>query len=70
MMSFCSITALLDSLESLEQDSGIRVVGLFDNEEVGSTTAHGANSNLLESTLRRLSGLNFGVDWVGDSNFV
>jgi aspartyl aminopeptidase len=34
---------------------------LFDNEEVGSKTAHGADSNLLISTLTRLSQLNFGT---------
>lgn len=66
MMSYCSITALLQSLDSLEMDKSIRIVGLFDNEEVGSTTAHGANSNLLESTIRRLSGLSFGSQWIGE----
>lgn len=27
---------------------------MFDNEEIGSTSAHGANSNLLPSTLERI----------------
>jgi aspartyl aminopeptidase len=35
-------------------DPNIRLISLFDNEEIGSTTAHGADSILLESTLRRL----------------
>jgi aspartyl aminopeptidase len=60
MMSFCSLMGLVESVGSVGCDKTIRVVGLFDNEEVGSTTAHGANSNLLESTLRRLSGISFG----------
>ncbi|KAI8903670.1 peptidase M18 [Powellomyces hirtus] len=57
MMSYCSVTALINSATtaSLEKDSNIRVVVLFDNEEVGSVSAHGAGSNLLEVTLRRLA---------------
>lgn len=56
MMSFCGVEALLKSCESLNTDgSQIRVLALFDNEEVGSNTAHGADSNLLEVTLKRLS---------------
>lgn len=60
MMSFCSLHALIEANESLSTDAQIRVVSLFDNEEVGSTSAHGADSNLLEVTLRRLSNLDFG----------
>ena len=59
MMSFCSLMGLVESLCSIGSDKTIRVVVLFDNEEVGSTTAHGANSNLLESTLRRLASVSF-----------
>ena len=70
MMSYCSIHALLESLGSLQEDDCIRIVGLFDNEEVGSTSSHGANSNLLESTIRRLSGLTFGSQWVGETTSV
>ncbi|KAJ1565175.1 hypothetical protein HK405_012987, partial [Cladochytrium tenue] len=59
MSSYCAITALIDSVSgassSLAADPNVRVVALFDNEEVGSTTAHGANSNLLESALKRLA---------------
>ena len=50
--------ALLASCEtkaSLEDESKIRLIALFDNEEVGSESAYGAGSNLLESTLRRLT---------------
>lgn len=53
-MSYCSIQALIKS-EHLEQESNIRMVALFDNEEVGSMTAHGADSNLLPTTLQRLA---------------
>ncbi|KAJ3098951.1 hypothetical protein HDU96_010882, partial [Phlyctochytrium bullatum] len=57
MSSYCAITALVNSVEDsgFNSDSIIRVVALFDNEEVGSVSAYGAGSNLLESTLRRLA---------------
>lgn len=66
MMSFCSLTvakfnqALTETVGSVANDSMIRIVALFDNEEVGSTTAHGADSNFLEVTLKRLSAFPFG----------
>ncbi|KAI8085188.1 peptidase M18 [Halteromyces radiatus] len=53
-MSYCSIAALIKS-ESLEKETNIRMVALFDHEEVGSLSAHGADSNLLPSTLQRLA---------------
>ncbi|KAF7728169.1 hypothetical protein EC973_006563 [Apophysomyces ossiformis] len=53
-MSFCSIKAIINA-GCLEQDSNIRVAALFDNEEIGSLTAHGADSNLLPATLQRLA---------------
>ncbi|KAJ3075629.1 hypothetical protein HDU98_003925 [Podochytrium sp. JEL0797] len=59
MSSFCAIEALVKSVSeesnSVATDSLIRVVSLFDNEEVGSNTAFGADSDLLEVTLKRLS---------------
>ncbi|KAG1157110.1 hypothetical protein G6F37_007004 [Rhizopus arrhizus] len=53
-MSFCSIKALIAS-EAIESDKNIRMAALFDNEEIGSQTAHGADSNLLPVTLQRLA---------------
>ncbi|KAI8880618.1 peptidase M18, aminopeptidase I [Backusella circina FSU 941] len=53
-MSFCSIKALVDAKDA-ENDTNIRIAALFDNEEVGSMTAHGADSNLLPVTLQRLA---------------
>jgi aspartyl aminopeptidase len=57
MMSYCSIEALIHSTEgeaSLKDEKNIRFVALFDNEEIGSTSAYGANSSLVEVTMRRI----------------
>ena len=59
-MSFCSTLGLIDSVaapEALENDRTIRLIALFDHEEVGSESAQGAESNLLPAVLRRLSTL-------------
>ncbi|EGE77302.1 aspartyl aminopeptidase [Blastomyces gilchristii SLH14081] len=57
-MSFCATMGLLNSLtdpKSLDNDSSIRLIALFDHEEIGSRTAQGADSNALPAILRRLS---------------
>lgn len=57
-MSYCSIVGLINSLASqasLQDERSIRLISLFDHEEIGSTTAQGADSNLLPAILRRLS---------------
>lgn len=53
-MSFTGIKALLDGIESVEKDKNVRMLVLFDSEEVGSLSAAGAESTLLSSTLSRL----------------
>jgi len=45
----------VESPSSLENESSIRLISLFDDEEVGSMTAQGAFSNLLPAIVRRLS---------------
>jgi aspartyl aminopeptidase len=58
MMSFCSVEGIINSLSSataLDNDSTIRLIALFDHEEIGSQTAQGADSNLLPAVIRRLS---------------
>ena len=62
-MSYCSIMALINSVASqsnLENESAIRLISLFDHEEIGSNTAQGADSNFLPTILRRLSVLGLG----------
>ncbi|KAL8991108.1 MAG: hypothetical protein Q9177_000396 [Variospora cf. flavescens] len=64
-MSYCSVTSLINSLNSpsaLDNERCIRLISLFDNEEIGSTTAQGADSNLLPSIIRRLSVIGSGSD--------
>jgi aspartyl aminopeptidase len=57
-MSYCSTMGLINSLKSasaLKDESSIRLISLFDHEEIGSQTAQGADSNLLPAIIRRLS---------------
>ena len=64
-MSYCSVTALINSLSSpsaLDNEHCIRLISLFDHEEIGSTTAQGADSNLLPAVIRRLSVIGPGSD--------
>merc|ERR1712157_338441 len=60
MSCFCATEALIESLSSaasLNASSSIRAIALFDNEEVGSVSTHGAESNMLPSLIQRLVAL-------------
>ncbi|KJH53011.1 putative aspartyl aminopeptidase [Dictyocaulus viviparus] len=55
--TYTAIQGLITSLKdqkSLADDTNIRVVACFDNEEVGSQTAMGAQSSFTEYVLKRL----------------
>jgi aspartyl aminopeptidase len=57
-MSYCSTMGLINSLKSpttLDKETSIRLISLFDHEEIGSQTAQGADSNMLPAIIRRLS---------------
>ncbi|PWN51979.1 putative aspartyl aminopeptidase [Violaceomyces palustris] len=60
MSCFCATESLINSVSdpsSLEKSSSIRAIALFDNEEVGSVSSHGAESNMLISTIQRLASI-------------
>ncbi|EGV64085.1 aspartyl aminopeptidase [Yamadazyma tenuis] len=52
---FCATRGLIASTTSLEAQTGIRVISLFDHEEVGSKSAQGADSSFLPDVLHRLT---------------
>ncbi|KAE9964333.1 hypothetical protein BLS_008449 [Venturia inaequalis] len=57
-MTYCATQSLIESLASpsaLKDDPTIRLIALFDHEEIGSRTAQGADSNMLPVVIRRLS---------------
>ncbi|KAJ6358721.1 hypothetical protein OIU76_000446 [Salix suchowensis] len=56
--SFCSLKALIDatcSESDLKDESGVRMVALFDHEEVGSNSAQGAGSPVMLDALSRIT---------------
>lgn len=58
LSSFCGLEALIQSCsacDALAEEANIRMLALFDNEEVGSSSAMGAGSALTEYVMRRLS---------------
>lgn len=57
-MSYCSVEGIIASVaepDALKDESSIRLISLFDHEEIGSLTAQGADSNMLPAVIRRLS---------------
>ena len=72
MMSFCSTVAFIDSLSSkhaLDDETSIRLISLFDHEEIGSRTAQGADSNLLPAVIRRLSAVTSSSESDSDKSY-
>lgn len=63
MTCFASIEGICNAVEAeaatgkASEEENIRCVILFDNEEVGSVSNHGAESNLLPSFVEKVSGM-------------
>jgi aspartyl aminopeptidase len=58
LMSFVCLRSLIDSSDAKDivDETQIRMIGLFDNEEVGSNSMMGAGSNMMNSLLHRIIG--------------
>lgn len=55
--SYCALRALIDSCQSpgdLSNEHAIRMIALFDNEEVGSDSAQGAGAPTMFQAMRRI----------------
>jgi aspartyl aminopeptidase len=60
MMSFCALQAFTNSIapkKVLEEETSVRMLVMFDHEEIGSVGPIGAQSTFLPSTLQRISAL-------------
>ncbi|KAI9830339.1 MAG: hypothetical protein M1819_005720 [Sarea resinae] len=56
LCSYAALEALLASSKEADDNSGIlKIVGLFDDEEIGSQLRQGARSNLLSSIIERIT---------------
>ncbi|KAF2102411.1 aspartyl aminopeptidase [Rhizodiscina lignyota] len=58
MMTYCALEGFTRSLSdwrALNDESSVRLVAMFDNEEISSGTQHGGRSNFLINTLRRIT---------------
>lgn len=53
--TYCAVEGLIQAADTQDNDINTRLITLFDNEEVGSSSAQGAGSLLTELVMRRLS---------------
>lgn len=55
--TFAAVTGLISSVSSPSwgSDGRVSMIALFDNEEVGSVSAYGAESNFIEATIERVA---------------
>lgn len=55
--SYCAIEGLIESVkaENWGSDGRVSMIALWDNEEVGSVSAYGAESNFIEAVIERVA---------------
>ena len=56
--TYCATMGLIESLrdeDPLDDETSIRLIACFDHEEIGSSSAQGADSSMLPGIIRRLS---------------
>lgn len=56
--TYCATMGLIESVKSskaLDDETSIRLIACFDHEEIGSSSAQGADSSMLPGIIRRLS---------------
>ena len=72
-MTYCAVAGLIKSTsaegKSLSDENTIRMIACFDHEEIGSTSAQGADSNIMPSILHRLSALPIGHEAESDKSY-
>ncbi|KAI5954118.1 hypothetical protein CANMA_004957 [Candida margitis] len=56
---FAATESLIESADDLANQKGIQLISLFDHEEIGSRSSHGADSSFLPDVLSRLTKINF-----------
>lgn len=55
MSCFCSLEAFLQTENSIASDEDIRLIALFDHEEIGSSSAQGAAGSLISDIFQRIT---------------
>lgn len=56
---FAATESLIESADDLANQKGIQLISLFDHEEIGSRSLHGADSSFLPDVLLRLTRIDF-----------
>ncbi|KAI3406780.2 hypothetical protein KGF56_000385 [Candida oxycetoniae] len=56
---FAATQGLIESVDQLPNEKGIQMISLFDHEEIGSRSSHGADSSFLPDIIQRLAKINF-----------
>jgi len=55
MSCFCALDSYINTIDSLENDSDVRMITFFDHEEVGSNSMNGAGSTMISDILQRVT---------------